>query len=87
MREVKEVEYSGEQGEEERTLKNFYRVIKRKSDSDLSWGTTLDIKPDPDLLHLAMTHSGDEQSKILINLSFGVDSTNLFIRKHVTLCL
>ena len=31
-----EVEYSGERGEEERTLKNFYRVIKRKSDSDLS---------------------------------------------------
>ena len=55
VREVKEVEYSSERGEEERTLKNFYRVIKRKSDSDLSWGTTLDIKPDPDLLHLAIT--------------------------------
>ena len=66
----KEVEYSGERGEEERTLKNFYRVIKRKSDSDLSWGTTLDIKPDPDLLHLAITHSGDEQIKIVINFNF-----------------
>ena len=69
MREVKEVEYSGERREEERTLKNFYRVIKRKSDSDLSWGTTLDIKPDPDLLHLAITHSGDEQIKIVINFN------------------
>ena len=70
VREVKEVEYSSERGEEERTLKNFYRVIKRKSDSDGSWGTTLDIKPDPDLLHLAITHSGDEQIKILINFTF-----------------